>query len=168
MYKNRRSKSIPQIISGFDVFDRDFCCGDWSARGSELWNELTDVQRRFFDKVAELTREQVERARGGGGPVVVGKVVPTAVVFPEEEEQVGTGTGWLILYRTGFGPVSDRFQTSVMSDTQSMSQCPCHHVMSDAQSCRMHRSVMSDAQCHVGCTALTEIHESNLKVVRCW
>ena len=27
---------------------------------------------------------------------------------------------------------------------------------------------MSDAQCHFGCTILTEIQENSLKVVRCW
>ena len=90
----------------------------------------------------------------------------------------GTGTGWLILYRTGFRPVSDQFQTSlfrpvysdqchriVVGSAQSMSQSllspihsPCHRVM-------------SDAPCHVGFLALvlTEIHERNLKeVVQCW
>ena len=81
-------------------------------------------------------------------------------------------------HRTGFRPVSDRCQTSVRpvscrmrSPCHSVSssiQSPCHHVMSDLRShvgctevsCRMH--------CHFGCTALIEIHESNLKVVRCW
>ena len=73
----------------------------------------------------------------------------------------------------GGGPVSDRFQTSVRPVSCRMhSPChsvsspmhsPCHHVMSD-----LHSGVMSDAQCHFECTVLTEIHESNLKVVRCW
>ena len=44
------------------------------------------------------------------------------------------------------GLVSDRCQTSVMSQSLfSPMQSPCHHVM-------------SDAQCHFGCTVLTEIH----------
>ena len=58
---------------------------------------------------------------------------------------LGTGTGWLIR----IGPVSsDRCQTSVIVSCRTSDlHSPCHHVMSDAQSCRMHRSVMlSDAQ----------------------
>ena len=66
----------------------------------------------------------------------------------------GTGTGWLYPHRTGFRPVC---QTSVIvgSPAQSMSQCPlvAHaqyvspcHVRSRGESCRMHRSPLSD--CH--------------------
>ena len=95
----------------------------------------------------------------------------------------GVGTGWLIrgsdTFRTGFGPVSDRFQTSVrpvpdqclLPHAQSRSHVTVSpppstvHVIMSCQIC----GVMSDAQCHFGCTgALTEIHESSLKVVQCW
>ena len=38
--------------------------------------------------------------------------------------------------------------------------------MSDAQNQKCH---VGSAECHFGCTGvLTEIHESSLKVVRCW
>ena len=40
---------------------------------------------------------------------------------------------------------------------------PCHSVLSDAQSmspCPVRCTVMSDAECHVGCTAWTEIQDS--------
>ncbi len=74
-------------------------------------------------------------------------------------------------FQTSVRPVSDQCQTSVMPDAQSMSQSlfsPIHSA--DAtMSCRMHRSVMSDAQCRFGCTGvLTEIHDSGPKVVQCW
>ena len=76
---------------------------------------------------------------------------------------VGAGTGWLIRigsvsdwFQTSFRPVSDRFQTSGPVPCRMHSPChsvpspmpsPCHRVMSDAQSCRMHRtSPLSD--CH--------------------
>ena len=65
-------------------------------------------------------------------------------------------------HQTGFRQVSDRFQTSALSDLRS----PCHsvaqscdRVMSGAQTCRMH-SVISEV--------LTEIQESGPKVVQCW
>ena len=71
------------------------------------------------------------------------------------EEKIGTGAGWLI--RTGFRPVSDRFQTSGLSDLRIVPatvsfrlQSPCDRVLSGAQSnvgctvsCRVH-SVISD------------------------
>ena len=72
-------------------------------------------------------------------------------------EQAGLSTS--DRFQTGFRPVSDQCQTSVMPDALCHSPChsvsspmdsPCPHVMSDAQSCRMHRSVLSDAQCHFG------------------
>ena len=87
----------------------------------------------------------------------------------------GTGLSASDRFQTGFRPVSDRCQTSVKYRI-----CTVHvivpllpHAQStppvrSAESCRMHRSVMSDAQCPFGCTVLTEIQESNLKVVRCW
>ena len=85
-------------------------------------------------------------------------------------EQIGTGTGWLIR----IGPVSDRFQTSVMSNCHS----PCHSPSSPPCTVQMSYvscqicGVMSDAQspsypkaqCHFtdaqGPTVLTEIHEN--------
>ena len=61
--------------------------------------------------------------------------------YEEEcEEYVGAGTGWLIR----IGPVSDRFQTSAMSDAQSMSQCHFGCTVHVIVSCPMHS--------HVGCT----------------
>ena len=103
------------------------------------------------------------------------------------------GNGLAYPHRTGFRPVSDRLQTGVRPVSQLTvrpvsDQCqvpylrsPCHsvsspihrvHVIMSCQIC----GVMSDAQkchvgsaeCHFGCTVLTEIQESNLKVVRCW
>ena len=74
-------------------------------------------------------------------------------------EFVGTETGWLILYRTGFRPVSDQFQTSAacricgVHVTVSPPPCPVHVTVS----CPMH-SVMLDAQCHVGCTVSFRMH----------
>ena len=72
-------------------------------------------------------------------------------------------------FQTSFRPVSDRCQTSVMPDAQSMSQWLLRHTQSMSLRCtvmsRMQKSVLSDAQCHFGCTVLTEIHGSGLKVV---
>ena len=65
-------------------------------------------------------------------------------------------------HRTGFRPVSDRFQTSARPVSSCRMHSPCHSPSSSpytvhaTMSFRMHRSVMSDAQCHSGCTALAE------------
>ena len=121
-----------------------------------------EEEEEFVEDLAEL-REAVGDAFG----------------VAEEEEPVpsgdfpyvGTGTGWLIrgsdTFQTSVRPVSCRMHSPCHSVSSPM-HSPCHHVMSDAQSCRMHRSVMSDAQCHFGCTVLTEIHDSGPKVVQCW
>ena len=52
-------------------------------------------------------------------PEDVGASKRPRVLLDPTGEFIGTGTGWLI----HIGPVSDRCQTSVMPDAQSMSQC---------------------------------------------
>ena len=109
-----------------------------------------------------------------------------AEMWPLGREQAGLsagGTGFRQRFQVGVRPVSDQCQTSVKYRIYGD---PCHSVsivrgrnhvilcpVRSAESCRMHShvgcTVMSDAQkCHFGyALVLTEIHESNLKVVRC-
>ena len=69
--------------------------------------------------------------------------------------------------------LKDRFQTGVMPDAQSMSQCLLPHDTQSMSPCHVRcTSVMSDAQkCHFGCTVsfrictcLDSILKTNLKV----
>ena len=57
---------------------------------------------------------------------------------------IGTGTCWLVR----IGPVSDRYQISVMPDAQSMPQCLLPHTRQSMSSCQMHSQ-------HVGCTEVS-------------
>ena len=112
--------------------------------------KVEELRVGVLEKMAALGR-----GRGGGnrGEEEVAKIVVS-----------WDGNGLAYPHRTGFRPVSDTgFIRPVphVGFAESMSQChfgcTIHVIVS---SCPMHS--------HVGCTALTEIHESSLKVVRCW
>ena len=108
-----------------------------------------------------------------GGGAAAGGGLPRQVYMVFAPGGSGRGQAGLVIRA---GPVSDRWQpdqcqaTSSLPDAQPMSQGHVGlrrtaHVAMSCQIC----GVMSDAQCHSGCIgALTEIHESSLKLVQCW
>ena len=73
----------------------------------------------------------------------------------QELQHVGAGTGWLILYRTGFRPVSDQFQTGfrLVSDRiQTSAACRICGVHVTVSQMSTFAESMSQSSCHVRCT----------------
>ena len=120
----------------------------------EFLRVLIEQKREFERKISSETTEPSP-----------GKSATRRLVWLEVSWD-GNGVG-LLGTGTGFRTVSYTVHVTVSPVSCAQSKCHTCHVRF-AESCRIHRSVMPDgAQCPLfGCTVLTEIHESSLKVVR--
>ena len=149
-----------------------FSCGDVLVLKMEdgFRTGMDSLAQRYVDSLGTVGGARAELAAGG------------ATVAAEEAEQprpprVDWGGNRLAYpHRTGSRPVSDQCPVGCTVHAQSMSQSmhspPCRLChMSDLRShVGSAECPVGSAECHfIGCTGvLTEIHESSLKVVRCW